>query len=60
MNNNQLQILALIYASNARVIGMQAENQMRASVDESPAYREQDFQEEAHHLENLSVQAINS
>lgn len=60
MTNQQLQLLALILASNARVIGMQAENQMRASVDDSPAYVEGHFAEEAQHLEQLSVQAINS
>jgi len=60
MNNQQLQILALITASNARVLGMQAENQLRASCGESPAYGDGHFQEEAQHLEHLSVQAINS
>jgi len=60
MSNQQLQILALIMASNARVLGMQAENQLRAAIDESPAYGEGHFQEEAQHLEHLSVQAINS
>lgn len=60
MNNQQLQILALIMASNARVLGMQAANQQRASVDESPAYVEGHFQEEAQYLEHLLVQAINS
>lgn len=60
MNNQQLQILALIFASNARVVGMQAENQQRQAQDESPAYSEGHFQEEAQHLETLSVQAINS
>lgn len=60
MNNKQLQILALIYASNARVIGMQAANQQRAAQGDSVAYTEDHFQGEAQHLETLSVEAINS
>ena len=60
MTNEQVQLLALIYAANARVVGMQAGNQLRESVGDSPAYGEGHFQEEAQHLEHLSVQAINS
>jgi hypothetical protein len=60
MNNQQLQILALIMASNARVLGMQAANQQRAAVGDSPMWSEDHFQEEAQHLEHLSVQALNS
>jgi hypothetical protein len=60
MSNEQVQLLALIFAANARVVGMQAANQFRASIDESPMYSEDHFLDEAKHLENLSVQAINS
>lgn len=60
MTNEQIQLLALIYASNARVVGMQAANQQRAAQGDSPEYAEGHFQEEAQHLETLSVQAINS
>lgn len=60
MNNEQLQILALIYAANARVIGMHAANQQRATQGESVAYTEDHFTSEAQHLEELSVKAINS
>jgi hypothetical protein len=59
MTNEQLQLLALIYAANARVVGMHAANQQRNAQGESPAYSEGHFQEEAQHLEHLSVQAIN-
>lgn len=60
MSNEQIKILALIFAAQARVIGMQAQNQQRAACGEAPAYSEGHFQEEAQHLEHLSVQAINS
>ena len=60
MNNQQLQILALIMASNARVIGMQAANQQRVVQGDSVMYSEDHFLSEAQHLEELSVQAINS
>lgn len=60
MNNQQLQLLALILASNARVVGMQAANQQRAAQGESVAYTEDHFSGEACHLEELSIQAINS
>lgn len=60
MDNKQLQILALIMASNARVIGMQAANQQRAVQGDSVMYSEDHFLSEAQHLEELSVQSINS
>lgn len=60
MSNEQIQLLALIYAANARVAGMQAANQQRAAQGESVAYTEDHFTGEAQHLETLSVQAINS
>lgn len=60
MTNEQIQLLALIYASNARVVGMQDANQQRAHQGDFVAYTEDHFQDEANHLEQLSVQAINS
>ena len=60
MDNKQLQILALIMAANARVVGMQAANQQRALNGDSLMYSEDHFLEESQHLEHLSVQALNS
>lgn len=60
MTNEQIQLLALIYAANARVVGMQAANQQRALNGDSLMYSEDHFQEEAQHLEHLSVRAINT
>jgi hypothetical protein len=60
MDNKQLQILALIMAANARVIGMQAANDQRKAQGDSMMYGEDHFLAEAVHLETLSVQAINS
>lgn len=60
MTNEQIQLLALIYAANARVVGMQAANQQRAAQNDSPMYSEDHFAAEAQHLEILSAQAINS
>ncbi len=57
MSNKQIQLLALIYASNARVIGMHASNQQRAVQGDSIAYTEDHFQDEANHLEYLAKQA---
>lgn len=60
MTSEQIQILALIYAANARVVGMQAANQQRAVHGDSVMYSEDHFLAEAQHLETLSIQAINS
>lgn len=60
MDNKQLQILALIMAANARVIGMQAANDQRKAQGDSMMYSEDHFLAEADHLEHLSVQALNS
>jgi hypothetical protein len=60
MNSQQLQILALIHASHARVLGMEAANQQRIVCGESIMYSEDHFREEAQQLEILSVQALNS
>lgn len=60
MSSAQLQVLALILASQARVLGMQADNALREACGESPAYVAGHFLEEAQHLEQLSIQAINN
>lgn len=60
MTNEQLQLLALIYAANARVVGMQAANQQRAVQGDSVMYTEDHFGSEAQHLETLSAKALNS
>ena len=60
MNTTQLEILALLYAANARVLGMEAANQGRAVNGNSPAYTEDHFQSEASHLEYLAQRAVNS
>lgn len=60
MNREQLQILAEIYAAQARVLGMQAENQAREARQDSPAWGYADFAEEARQLENLAQQAARS
>lgn len=57
MNSEQLQILAEIYAVNARILGMHADNQARKATDQSPAWVYADFAEESRQLENLAQQA---
>ena len=59
MSPQLLGLLAAIYASNARVLGMQAANNARAEY-EAPAYTEDDFGIESQHLERLSVEARNA
>lgn len=60
MNSQQLQILAQIFATNARILGMEAENQARVVCGSSPAYSESDFSREAFRLDQLAVEAANS
>lgn len=60
MNSQQLQILAQIFAANARILGMEAENQARIVCGSSPAFSENDFCREAGYLDHLAVQAANS
>lgn len=60
MNSEQLQILAEIYAIQARVLGMQADNQARQVTDQSPAWTYGDFAEESRQLEVLAQQASRS
>lgn len=59
MNNQQLANFAYIQASVARVKGMEAANQQRVVSGETVEYVEDDFRQEAAHLEHLAVQALN-
>lgn len=60
MNSEQLQILAEIYAAQARVLGMHADNQARESINGEPIWVFADFAEEARQLEVLAQQASRS
>ena len=60
MNPQLVGLLAAIFASNARVLAMQAENQTRVANGNSPAYGEDAFLTEAHHLEQLGMEARNA
>lgn len=51
MNATCVQQLGMILAANARVLGMQAENQARAVRGESPAHSAGDFYFEADQME---------
>lgn len=53
-------ILAAIFAAQARVAGMQAENAHRVACGNSPSYGEEAFQIEAHHMEVLANEARNT
>ena len=57
MNSLQLENLAQIQASVARVKGMEAANQQRIVDGQSIAYTEDHFRNEAEHLEYLGAQA---
>lgn len=59
MNSQQIEILAQVYAANARVLGMQAANFQRQAQGLSVAYTEDHFQGEAAHLEYLAQRVIN-
>lgn len=52
-------IMAEVFACNARIIAMQAENAQRAAEGSSPAYREKDFIPEIDLLTTLSMEARN-
>lgn len=60
MTGDQIRILASIAASNARVLGMLAENMQRQTVGQSMAYVEGSFAAEAALLDGLAMQAANS
>ncbi|GAP37343.1 hypothetical protein ABXN37_19655 [Piscinibacter sakaiensis] len=57
MEPHHIAYVAQIAASLARVAGMQAENQRRAAVGQSPAYVESDFKNEADNLEHIAAAA---
>lgn len=60
MNSTLISILAAVAASNARVAGMQAENQLRAAQGDLPTHREDVFYNEANFLDQLSIEARNA
>lgn len=59
MSPESVRCFALIVAAQARIAGMQAENQHRLACGDSIAYGEDAFNIEADFLEQLSIQAIN-
>ena len=60
MTNEQISILASIYAEVAVVEGMKAENMARESLGESMAYTDGDFFYVQKALIALSVRAMNT
>lgn len=60
MSKELVQILALITAAQARIAGMQAENQHRLACGNAVAYADEAFGVEADNLERLAIQAVNS
>ncbi len=60
MNAKQLRILAEIMAQQAQVLAMQADNQYRSVMGESPAYTGADFGHHASILEGLAQEALKS
>jgi len=60
MSNEQLQIMALILANNAYVLGMQADNAVCEARSEYPKWNYDDFSRQASELEALASRAINS
>ena len=52
----QIKQLGLILAEYTRVLGMQAENMIRQSLDQSMAYSEIDFNIQANQIEFLARQ----
>lgn len=60
MSNEQLQIMALIMANNAYVLGMQADNARSAACGDHPKWDYSDFARQASELESLASRAINT
>lgn len=54
MDAHQIRIFGQMLACNARVLGMHAANEHRRILEQSPAYDEQHFFDEAMALEQLS------
>lgn len=57
MNGHLVSLLACIYAANARVLAMQAENAQRQALGQSMAYTDSDFHYEAQELDKLAAEA---
>ena len=53
MNNNQIEVLAKIYAANARIEGYKAENQHRKMMDGGVCYDQKYFDEQASIIEEV-------
>ena len=60
MTNEQLYVLGMISAENARIEGMKAANQHRLSLGHSIAYDEDAFCSSANVLEQLAISILNS
>ena len=56
MQDYQIKQLGLILAEYTKVLGMQAENMIRESLDQSMAYSEIDFNIQAQQIEFLARQ----
>ncbi|MDA3831900.1 MAG: hypothetical protein PF495_00730 [Spirochaetales bacterium] len=54
MTEEAVRALGHILACNARVLGMQAENMQRSVLDQSMAYSEDEFNQEAFAMENIA------
>lgn len=57
MSNEQLQIMALILANNAYVLGMQADNARSQATGDQPKWDYDDFSRQASELEELANRA---
>lgn len=60
MNAQAAAAFAQVLAAQARILGMQAENNARAARGDAPAYDEAPFMQEASYMDTLSVQIRNS
>ena len=60
MNAALVAILAEVLACQARMLGMQAENEYRRTCGESPAYCEEAFSVVSCRLQELSIAARNA
>lgn len=60
MSNEQLQIMALIVANNAYILGMQADNARSVACGDHPKWDYSDFARQASELESLASRAINA
>ena len=60
MSSQLVGILAAIFAAQARIEGMKAENSLRECQGNSPAYGEDAFNHEAAFLQHLEIEARNA